>query len=97
MMDLQVERGMQADVSFRVGNRVFFVICEVLYMEAFGGKVKGKMVSPAALLVDEDGLLYSVALDGEERDVEEILRLIPALKERIKMAPNSTADNPGEK
>jgi len=77
-----VETRVQADASFTVGKRVFHVICEVLSMDAFAGKVHGMMVSPTALLVEEEERLYSISLTGEVMDVEEILRLVPSLDRR---------------
>ena len=87
-MDVQRETRMQADASFTVGERVFYVVCEVSTMKAFGGKAGGTMVSPAALLVDEGGRLYSVPLGAEEMDVEEILRLVPSLKDKTRPVPD---------
>jgi hypothetical protein len=77
---------MQADTSFAVGNRVFYVVCEVLSMKGLSGRAHAMMVSPAALLVKEEERLYSVALGGVEMDVEEILRLVPSLRERVRDA-----------
>jgi uncharacterized spore protein YtfJ len=79
-----MEKTMQADASFTVGNRVFHVVCEVLSVKAFSGKVHGMMVSPTALLVEEEERLYSISLTGGELDVEEILRIVPSLKEKVR-------------
>jgi hypothetical protein len=77
---------MQADVSFTVGNRVFYVICEVLSMKGLSGRVHAMMVSPAALLVEEEEHLYSLSLGERKIDVEEILRLVPSLREKVRKA-----------
>lgn len=89
MTDLHVETSMQAEASFTVGNRVFYVVCEVRRVKAFGGKAWGTIVSPTAVLVDEDGRIYSISLTGEETDPEEILRLVPTLRERIRSIPGA--------
>jgi uncharacterized spore protein YtfJ len=75
---------MQADASITVGNRIFYIISEVISVEALSGKMHGMMVSPAALLVQEEERLYSISLGGEEMDVEEILRLVPSLREKVR-------------
>jgi len=84
VIDLQTEKRIQADASFTVGGRVFYVVCEVSSIKAFGGKAGGTIVSPAALLVDEGGRLYSISLGGEDMSVEQILRLMPSLEEKIR-------------
>jgi hypothetical protein len=86
LADFSVDRIMQADASFTVGNRVFYVICEVLSMKGFSGRIHAMMVSPAALLVEEEERLYSLSLGGGKMDVEEILRLVPSLREKLRKA-----------
>ncbi len=80
---------MQADATFTVGNRVFYVICEDLRVKALSGRVHGMMVSPTAILVEEEGRLYSISLGGRRTDVDEILSLVPSLREKIRNVSTS--------
>ena len=96
MIDIQTQTRMQADASFTVGNRVFHVVCEVSTIRGLGGKAGGTIVSPTALLVDEGGRFYSVSLGGEDMGVEEILRLIPSLKEKTRQVRDVEKDQTGD-
>jgi|SRR5271155_4075350 uncharacterized spore protein YtfJ len=87
-MGLRVESRMRAEEPFVVGNRVFHVVCEVRSMTAPGGHMWGTIVTPTALLVEEDGSVYSVSLTGEEIDKEAVLDLLPSLKERLRGVGN---------
>ena len=94
MLGLEVETEMRAGASFEVGNRVFHVVSEVRTMKALGGKLRGIVITPVALLVEEEGEVYSTSLTGEKAVVEDVLRLIPELR-RASGASKSVTSNSG--
>jgi hypothetical protein len=85
-------RTVRADASFSAGNRIFHVICEVTTMEAFEGRAFALMASPIALFVDEEERSYSIPLTAKKMEVEEILRLVPSLRERSRNPPSHIPD-----
>ena len=84
MMGLEAKTTIRADASVAVGKRTLFVISRAQSVTGFGGEAYGVLCSPIALLVDESGDLYSRSLTEDEMTVEEILSLVPSLKEKVR-------------
>lgn len=92
MPELETSRTTEAGTSFVIGERVFYVVVEVVTVRTAKGKTFAASISPIALLILESHVCYAVSLTGEELAVDELLTRVPALKEKIRREGRSSGD-----
>jgi hypothetical protein len=84
MREWEARRNLELSTPLTVGDRILFVVSEILSFCNEKGTLLAIVASPAALIVFEESRLYARPLeDGSEVTLEELILREPSLREKL--------------